>query len=315
MEQILNQEQEKKQQEEKSSSSSVVSTAMLCPVLEDDILMCPHGGQVQLKSNKGKPFKSQGVPLILEPDLINAPISGCSNNILGVPLPCTMVAVIPPATLSLKKLNGEKAVMQDYVSLIMTDKGFPLQIIPKPNKWKLAYSLASTNRGNGESSESENEEYEYIFHIRYCLSKSYPYIINGAYYIKIYNSSVENQSAESKEYQFRESDYDNPYKISLGKVKESDTGIYSELLDYLKKTYIEDIYSYKAISLEIGANIFEYIFLVPKKKKYESSFGFLETGETFSRMYENEDEETSIPVITKIYKTSRMFEEINLVIS
>ena len=149
--------------------------------------------------------------------------------------------------------------MQDYVSLIMTDKGFPLQIIPKPNKWKLAYSAPQAGSGNGENSESEKEEYEYIFHVRYCLSKSYPDIINGAHYIKIYNSSVENQNAESKEYQFRESDYDNPYKISLGKVKESDTGIYSELLDYLKETYTEDIYSYKAISLEIGANIFEYI--------------------------------------------------------
>lgn len=288
---------------------------LLYPVLEDDVIMCPHGGKVQLKSVKGKPFKSGGVPIILEPDMQNALISGCTNSILGVPAPCTMVVNIPPAALSLKTLNGEKAVMQDYVSLIMTDKGFPLQIIPKPNKWKLAYSAPQADSGNGESSESEKEEYEYIFHVRYCLSKSYPDIINGAYYIKIYNSSVENQGAESKEYQFRESDFDNPYKISLGKVKESDTGIYSELLDYLKETYTEDIYSYKAISLEIGANIFEYIFLIPKNKKYESSFGFLETGETFSRMYENEDEETNIPVITKIYKASRMFEEINLVIS
>ncbi len=202
-----------------------MSQILLYPVLEDDVIMCPHGGKVQLKSVKGKPFQSDGVPVILEPDMQNALISGCSNNILGVPAPCTMVVNIPPAALSLKKLNGEKAVMQDYVSLIMTDKGFPLQIIPKPNKWKLAYSSASADGGNGESSESEKEEYEYIFHVRYCLSKSYPDIINGAYYIKIYNSSVENQSAESKEYQFRESDYDNPYKISLGKVKESDIGI------------------------------------------------------------------------------------------
>ncbi len=296
-------------------SENTQSQTLLYPVLEDDVIMCPHGGKVQLKSIKGKPFQSDGVPIILEPDMQNALISGCTNSILGVPTPCTMVVNIPPAALSLKTLNDEKAVMQDYVSLIMTDKGFPLQIIPKPNKWKLAYSAPQAGSGNGENSESEKEEYEYIFHVRYCLSKSYPDIINGAYYIKIYNSSVENQSAESKEYQFRESDYDNPYKISLGKVKESDTGIYSELLDYLKERYTEDIYSYKAISLEIGANIFEYIFLIPKKKKYESSFGFLETGETFSRMYENKDEEKSIPVITKIYKTSRMFEEINVVIS
>ena len=153
-EQILNQEQSKKQEQEKTSSSSVVSTAKLCPVLEDDVLICPHGGKVQLTSNKGKPFKSQGVPLILEPDLINAPISGCSNNILGVPQPCTMVSVIPPSALSLKKLNGEKAVMQDYVSMILTDKGVPLQCIPKPNKWKLLTAVPS---GSGEEKESEEE--------------------------------------------------------------------------------------------------------------------------------------------------------------
>ena len=291
------------------------SQAVLCPVLEDDIIMCPHGGRVQLKSVKGKPFESGDVPVILEPDMQNALISGCTNSILGVPSPCTMVVNIPPAALSLKELNGEKAVMQDYVSLIMTDKGFPLQIIPKPNNWKLACSSESESSGSGESRQSENEEHEYIFHIRYCLSNSYPDIINGAYYIKIYNSSVENKSAESEEYHFRESDFDNPYKISLGKVKESDTGIYREFLDYLKASYTEDVYSYKAISLEIGENIFEYIFLIPKKKKYESSFGFLDTGETFSRMYKKEEEEKSIPVITRIYKTSRMFEEIKLVIS
>ena len=112
-------------------SENTQSQTLLYPVLEDDVIMCPHGGKVQLKSVKGKPFKSGGVPIILEPDMQNALISGCTNSILGVPTPCTMVVNIPPAALSLKTLNGEKAVMQDYVSLIMTDKGFPLQIIPK----------------------------------------------------------------------------------------------------------------------------------------------------------------------------------------
>ncbi|SMC25039.1 hypothetical protein SAMN02745125_01964, partial [Campylobacter helveticus] len=32
---------------------------------EDDVIRCPHGGKVILKSNKGKSFKSNGVPLIL----------------------------------------------------------------------------------------------------------------------------------------------------------------------------------------------------------------------------------------------------------
>ena len=78
---------------------------LLYPVLEDDVIMCPHGGKVQLKSVKGKAFQSDGVPIILEPDMQNAVISGCSNNILGVPAPCTMVVNIPHAALSSKTLN------------------------------------------------------------------------------------------------------------------------------------------------------------------------------------------------------------------
>ena len=89
-------------------SENTQSQTLLYPVLEDDVIMCPHGGKVQLKSIKGKPFQSDGVPIILEPDMQNALISGCTNNILGVPTPCTMVVNIPPAALSLKTLNGEK---------------------------------------------------------------------------------------------------------------------------------------------------------------------------------------------------------------
>lgn len=294
------------------------SQGMLSPVLEDDVLMCPHGGIVQLKSIKGKPFKSGGVPLILEPDLVNAVISGCSNSILGVPQPCTMVSVIPPSALSLKKLNGEKAVMQDYVSMIMTDKGFPLQIIPKPNKWKLACSVPAGNDGSGEGSSSESNEYDYIFHVRYCLSNDYYRIINGAQSVKIYNSSVENENAEINEYQFRGSDFDNPYKISLGNVNESDTGIFSELLDYVRERYSEKIYTYKVISLEIGINVFEYLFIIPRKKRYETSFGYMETGENFYRVDTREDNKGigyNRSIKTKIIKVSFVTDSIYLVIS
>ena len=101
-------------------SENTQSQTLLYPVLEDDVIMCPHGGRVQLKSIKGKPFQSDGVPIILEPDMQNALISGCTNSILGVPTPCTMVVNIPPAALSLKTLNGEKAVIQDFCKLLVT---------------------------------------------------------------------------------------------------------------------------------------------------------------------------------------------------
>ena len=36
------------------------------PVIEDDIITCPHGGQVVLKSKAGRSIKSQDIPLILD---------------------------------------------------------------------------------------------------------------------------------------------------------------------------------------------------------------------------------------------------------
>jgi len=41
-----------------SQINKSISTALLHPILEDNILKCPHNGIVKLKSIKGKPFKS-----------------------------------------------------------------------------------------------------------------------------------------------------------------------------------------------------------------------------------------------------------------
>ena len=113
------QEREKAQREQKEQDCQTQdsqSTAMLHPVLEDNEIKCPHGGVVKLKSNKGKSFKSQGIPMILESDLLNSSIIGCTNNILGVPTPCTLVSVILPTARALKKYNDDYPIMQDLVS-------------------------------------------------------------------------------------------------------------------------------------------------------------------------------------------------------
>ena len=79
-------EKEKAQRDKDSSSlaqnDKSQSTSMLHPILEDNEIKCPHNGVVRLKSNKGKSFKSKGIPLVLESDLLNSPIIGCANNIL-----------------------------------------------------------------------------------------------------------------------------------------------------------------------------------------------------------------------------------------
>lgn len=75
-------------------SDSIESTAMLHPILEDNEIKCPHNGMVKLKSIKGKNFKSNNISMILESDLINSLIIGCTNNILGIPNPCAKSPVI-----------------------------------------------------------------------------------------------------------------------------------------------------------------------------------------------------------------------------
>ena len=122
---ILEREQIQREQIQKESTSidSLTSTAMLHPILEDDEIKCPHNGVVKLKSNKGKPFTSKGIPMILESDLLNSHIIGCTNPLLSGG-PCTMVATILPNARGLKKFNDDYPIMQDLVSSgVMSDYG------------------------------------------------------------------------------------------------------------------------------------------------------------------------------------------------
>ena len=81
---ILEKEQTQREQKDQDSKTqdSIQSTSMLHPILEDNEIKCPHNGVVRLKANKGKSFTSKGIPMVLESDLLNAPIIGCANNIL-----------------------------------------------------------------------------------------------------------------------------------------------------------------------------------------------------------------------------------------
>ena len=118
---------QREQREQDSKTQDSTSTAMLhpiledteikCPqILEDTEIKCPHNGVVKLKANKGKPFTSKGIPMVLESDLLNSSIIGCTNNIAGVPTPCTSVAVILPSSRGLKKFNDDYPIMQDLVA-------------------------------------------------------------------------------------------------------------------------------------------------------------------------------------------------------
>ena len=80
----IKQTQIKQKDQDSKTQDSIQSTALLHPILEDNEIKCPHNGVVQLKSNRGKPFTSKGIPMVLESDLLNASIIGCANNILAL---------------------------------------------------------------------------------------------------------------------------------------------------------------------------------------------------------------------------------------
>ncbi|HEB9432755.1 TPA: hypothetical protein RZK50_001990, partial [Campylobacter coli] len=65
-------------------------TSCMHPILEDNTLVCLHGGRVKLKAKKAKRIKSDNVPIMLNDEIQGASISGCLNPpILGGP--CTKV--------------------------------------------------------------------------------------------------------------------------------------------------------------------------------------------------------------------------------
>lgn len=129
--------------EKKSSALSAGGTAFANPIIEDDVVVCPHGGHVILKSRAGKSIRSDDQGVILDVDFINSPIVGCSAK-----NPCTKVAYVPRAALSLKSMNNHYAVMQDLVPACLSNTSSPLRCIKKENRIKLAHSIGSPTSEN-----------------------------------------------------------------------------------------------------------------------------------------------------------------------
>ncbi|EOH3342809.1 TNT domain-containing protein, partial [Campylobacter jejuni] len=111
-------------------------TSCLHPILEDNTLLCLHGGRVNLKAKKAKRIKYNNVPIMLHDEIQGASISGCLNPpVAGGP--CTKVALVFPYTYSKHKINNKHSVYQ--MGLIgVSNKGYPVLSIPKGNKIKFA---------------------------------------------------------------------------------------------------------------------------------------------------------------------------------
>ena len=101
------------------------------PIVSSDTICCPHGGMVKFKKSKYDNFLSNNDGLIFQQDLLEAEIVNCSNYYN----PCKKISFIPKASLSINTYNGKHVIAQSLVSYILTDVGFPLFCVPKPNQY------------------------------------------------------------------------------------------------------------------------------------------------------------------------------------
>ncbi|TLD79328.1 hypothetical protein LS70_009870, partial [Helicobacter sp. MIT 11-5569] len=132
------------------------------PILEDNIVMCIHGGRVNLKAKNAKRIKSENVPIMLNNEIQGASISNCANPpMLGGP--CTKVALVFPYTWTQHKVNNKRAVLQ--MGLIgISLKGYPILVIPKKNKIKFSPLKLPSNPS--PKIEYQREQWEGIGEIK-----------------------------------------------------------------------------------------------------------------------------------------------------
>ena len=262
------QEKEKTQREQKDQDSktqdSIQSTAMLHPILEDNEIKCPHNGAVKLKANKGKPFTSKGIPLVLESDLLNAPIIGCTNNIAGVPTPCSSVAVILPSARGLKKFNDDYPIMQDLVaSGCLTDKGFPLVCTPKENTFRInSPNPTKANTQSKEALASSISLSKPILRVHYKIH-SHQKDNLPIYRIKIQDSIIESNNDTPLDSLSIDIAKDTKELSDINNLDSSLQDILSSLYTSLKETYTKG-YKYHYLSLQLDSNALILILLIPQ---------------------------------------------------
>src|SRR4051812_44167567 len=83
------------------------------------VLMCPHGGSVQITSSNTK--ASAGSPLVRSSDTFT--VAGCAFNISGAPHPRVRVQWIVPALRG--KAGGDPLLSQDSVGLCLAGDQAP----------------------------------------------------------------------------------------------------------------------------------------------------------------------------------------------
>ena len=229
--------------EKQSSALSASGTAFANPIIEDDVVVCPHGGHVILKSRAGRSIRSDDQGVILDIDFINSPIVGCSAH-----NPCTKVAYVPRAALSLKSMNNHYAVMQDLVPACLSNTGSPLRCIKKENRIKLAHSIGSpTSENNNAAVLNPNLNSAHIrLHVKSALNQA----DNLAVCIYKLND-VEHKNQEG--FKEMELNLDEGSEVKDKKLKE-----------YLNSRFREDKFSIASFNFKYSLMDKNFIFITPK---------------------------------------------------
>ena len=229
--------------EKRSSAVSAGGTAFANPIIEDDVVVCPHGGHVILKSRAGKSIRSDDQGVILDVDFINSPIVGCSAK-----NPCTKVAYVPRAALSLKSMNNHYAVMQDLVPACLSNTGSPLRCIKKENRIKLAHSIGSpTSENNNAAVLNPNLNSAHIrLHVKSALNQA----DNLAVCIYKLNN-VEHKNQEG--FKEMELNLDEGSDVKDKKLKE-----------HLSSRFREDKFSISSFNFKYSLMDKNFIFITPK---------------------------------------------------
>ena len=233
--------------EKKSSALSASGTAFANPIIEDDVVVCPHGGHVILKSRAGRSIRSDDQGVILDVDFINSPIVGCSAH-----NPCTKVAYVPRAALSLKSMNNHYAVMQDLVPACLSNTSSPLRCIKKENRIKLAHSIGSpTSENDNAAVLNPNLNSAHIrLHVKSALNQA----DNLAVCIYKLND-VEHKNQEG--FKEMELNLDEGSDVKDKKLKE-----------YLSSRFREDKFSISSFNFKYSLMDKNFIFITPKYIEY-----------------------------------------------